>query len=79
MHPSTPSRPAAARAHSAAVQRPSQVSPEPQLRRITAQVLDELKRPGSIPSEVVLQALAQAWTLGRGEPRLTGRKNSPSR
>ncbi len=79
MHPSTPLRPAAARARSAAVPRPAQVSPEPQWRRITAHVRDELKRPGSIPSEVVLHALARAWALGRGEPRPTGRKNSPSR
>ena len=34
------------------------------LRRLTAQVLEDLKRPDAIPSRVVMAALAQAKTLG---------------
>ena len=34
------------------------------LRRLTAQVLDELKRPDAIPSRVLMAALAQAKALG---------------
>jgi hypothetical protein len=34
------------------------------LRRLTAQVLDELKRPDAIPSRIVMAALEQAKALG---------------
>lgn len=34
------------------------------LRRLTAQVLEALKRPDAIPSRVLMDALAQAKALG---------------
>lgn len=40
------------------------VREDPQLRRLTVQVLDQLKRPDAIPSRVVMSALAQARALG---------------
>lgn len=37
---------------------------DPQLRRLTAKVLDELKRPDAVPSRILMSALAQAKALG---------------
>lgn len=45
--------------------RPSEPAREDaRLRKLAAQVLDELKRPDAIPSRVLLAALTQAKALG---------------
>lgn len=40
---------------------------ETELRKLTAQVLQDLKNPGAIPSRVIQDALVQTVRLARGQ------------
>lgn len=48
-----------------AAQGPGAATMSPQLRRLTAQVLDELKHPNAVPSVIIYKALEEAAGLRR--------------
>lgn len=53
----------APRVRPAPVARPKVQPGTVELRKLTAKVLDELKKPGAVPSAVILAALVEAQSL----------------